>query len=80
MPIICVMTNVNQQVKTLLENTDLTQKQIGDHIGVSQTTISDLYTGEQVDIGIERGGRKLEALYKLYFPDEESQEQKAVNQ
>ncbi len=57
-----VMKNVNEKIRDLI-SAGFTQKQLAESIGVSQATISDLYTGSQKDIGIEKGGRKIDSLH-----------------
>ncbi len=59
------MKNVNEKVKDLIE-AGFTQKELAEAVGVSQPTISDLFTGVQKDIGIERGGRKIDALHAIH--------------
>jgi predicted XRE-type DNA-binding protein len=59
------MKNVNEKVKDLVA-AGFTQKGLAEAVGVSQPTISDLFNGVQKDIGIERGGRKIDALHALH--------------
>lgn len=59
------MKNVNQKIQDLI-GAGFTQKELADAIGVSQATISDLYTEKQKDIGVERGGRKIDALHLMH--------------
>jgi predicted XRE-type DNA-binding protein len=59
------MKNVNEKVNDLLAS-GFTQKTLATAIGVSQPTISDLANSVQKDIGIEKGGRKIDALYALH--------------
>lgn len=64
------MKNINQKVNELLEK--YTQRELAEEIGVSQATISDLSTGKQKDIGIERGGRKLDLLHALHCSEQKA--------
>lgn len=59
------MKNVNEKVNDLL-SAGFTQKTLADAIGVSQPTISDLANYKQNDIGVEKGGRKIDALHALH--------------
>ena len=59
------MKNVNEKVNDLL-SAGFTQKTLADAIGVSQPTISDLANYKQKDIGMEKGGRKIDALHALH--------------
>lgn len=59
------MKNVNEKVNDLLAS-GFTQKSLATAIGVSQPTICDLSTGKQKDIGVEKGGRKIDALHQLH--------------
>jgi predicted XRE-type DNA-binding protein len=59
------MKNVNEKIRDLIEQ-GFTQKALSEAIGVSQPTISDLANGVQKDIGIEKGGRKIDALHALH--------------
>lgn len=52
----------NEIVKALLKS-GLTQEQIADESGLSQTTISRLYTGKQQDTNLSDGMRLI-ALYE----------------
>jgi DNA-binding XRE family transcriptional regulator len=64
------MKNVNQKVRDLLVH--FSQKELAEKVGVSQATISDLNTDTQKDIGVERGGRKIDALHEEYCPDKQA--------
>jgi predicted transcriptional regulator len=57
-----LMKNINEKIRDLLAS-GFTQKKLGETIGVSQAVISDLFTGKQKDMGIERGGRMVDALH-----------------
>ena len=57
------MKNINEMMRDLIAS-GMTQVEIAKAIGRPQPTISEVFSGEQKDMGYMNGGKKLELLYK----------------
>lgn len=56
------MKTPNQMIKTLIERHKMTQSEIGEAVGIHQSTVCRLYRGEAVNTTFEIG-MKIVALY-----------------
>ena len=57
------MKNINEMVQELIAS-GMTQVEIAKAIGRPQSTISDVFSGEQTDMHYMTGGKRLELLHK----------------
>ena len=57
------MKNINEMVQELIAS-GMTQVEIAKEIGRPQPTISEVFSGEQKDMGYMNGAKRLELLYK----------------
>ena len=57
------MKNINEMVQDLIAS-GMTQVEIAKAIGRPQSTISDVFSGEQTDMHYMKGGKRLELLHK----------------
>jgi predicted XRE-type DNA-binding protein len=56
--------SINEIVKDLVDVAQMTQKEIGEIVGLSQPVVSALYRGDQKDVGYDKAGKKLADLHR----------------